>query len=380
MNCNEAQDLFSPILDGEAAPQTRAAFEKHLAACPDCREAFARFSQVSELYTELPPVKAPSGFTTRVLHALDAIDAEGGHPMERAPGARRPRGRRRWFWGPRTFAFAAAAMLVAGLGIVLLVSLPETDRTMLSKAGLAGESSAAGKLGAPQRRGMPLDTHQAGPEKRAGNMGVLEDRAENAGPPPGPPAAAPPETKLQAEIAPAPAPAPDAVETPPARHPMPQAASPPAPPPQPKLSPSEQRAAEAAGAPRPAPEETADAGTEAPEEAAEEEMRFGRSLERAQPKTERLREQQAEPVPGEGLPRAVVAGRAFVREGQVWKQDDYAGEPLYRLSRESTFYRKLVAEHPAVRQFAALGPTVIFEAHGRWYRLTRETPDSTATP
>ncbi len=407
MDCSEAKDLFSPILDGEAAPEVRQAFEKHLAACPDCREAFAQFSRLSELYAGLPPVNAPHGFSARMGRALDAVEAEeaeeakgvGGaredRKLWRGPGGAGDRGRRAGVWGPRAFALAAAAVLVAGFGVIAVLSLPDVDRTMLSKAELAQEAASA------EGKGKPVEARR-GSEPKLGRNALREEPAETdapvaevreaPAPAPPPPSAPPPVPAPEPAFQAAPAPTTTTAPPPPAPPRMDETRSTSAPPPSllegravPESAPPVPQERRTRGrALAPLGRVTVGAPPDVQSEAAREEAGAPPAPERleagdvqAEEAVPILGSKEAAPAPAEGLPRAVVQDRVFVREGEVWRQEEYAGETAQVLLRDSTFYRKLVAEHPELRRVAALGPVVIFEVRGRWYRLTR---GETASP
>lgn len=69
-------------------------------------------------------------------------------------------------------------------------------------------------------------------------------------------------------------------------------------------------------------------------------------------------------------PSAVeVAGRTFILEKGVWRQEDYANETAVPLARESSRFETLAELHPEVKAFAALGPRVIFYSSDIWYDL-----------
>jgi hypothetical protein len=96
MNCLECQDLLQRRLDGLPVPD-RAALDRHLAACPECRERHAAVAVLEEGLRALPRPQAPADLAGRTA-ALVLQD--------------RARRRRRRVW----VAVALAAGLLLAVG------------------------------------------------------------------------------------------------------------------------------------------------------------------------------------------------------------------------------------------------------------------------
>jgi anti-sigma factor RsiW len=111
-DCENVRPLLIPFLDGEVTPRTRLAIEKHLAACPACRnerDALARSWDALGLYE---PPKVGEGFTASVMARVREGGADPA-PAQAGTGPGRPR---RWL---RRLAWAAAACLAVGIGVGL---------------------------------------------------------------------------------------------------------------------------------------------------------------------------------------------------------------------------------------------------------------------
>jgi hypothetical protein len=66
MNCLECQDLLQRRLDGLPIPD-RTALERHLAACPECRERHAAVALLEEGLRALPQPQAPADLAGRTV-------------------------------------------------------------------------------------------------------------------------------------------------------------------------------------------------------------------------------------------------------------------------------------------------------------------------
>lgn len=116
-------------------PEDRAAFESHLAGCPDCRAQVASYREVAgALALGAPALEAPAALRARVL-----AQARGVRPItSRQP---LPAGdRRAWL------ATAAALVLALALGALYLAERSEHDDVLASSA------EAHLKLAAAQER------------------------------------------------------------------------------------------------------------------------------------------------------------------------------------------------------------------------------------
>ena len=130
MNCTEARDEFSALLDGELAPDRQAAVEAHLAECTSCLRELDKLQRVDALYSQLHPRQTPADFEDRVSQALR-------EKTVRLAGRGLARKR---FWP----VLAAAATLVAVSGIVWL-TLQKLDESRTLIAGRAGGAAPRGE-------------------------------------------------------------------------------------------------------------------------------------------------------------------------------------------------------------------------------------------
>jgi anti-sigma factor RsiW len=105
MNCERAESLIAPFLDGALRHWRRWGLARHLAACPSCAHALddAR-RQADAMRIAIPRHRAPPALAARIGTTLAR---EASHATPRAPGFRAA-------W--RTVAPAAAALL---LGVAL---------------------------------------------------------------------------------------------------------------------------------------------------------------------------------------------------------------------------------------------------------------------
>ncbi len=72
MNCFEARELFSPLMDGEISPNKITALEAHLAVCESCQQEWQEWEAISSALknTALPVFPAPIGFSARVMENI----------------------------------------------------------------------------------------------------------------------------------------------------------------------------------------------------------------------------------------------------------------------------------------------------------------------
>src|SRR5262245_5989505 len=106
MNCLECQELLQRRLDGEPL-QDRAELDRHLVACPECRERHAAAQVLADGLKLLPRAAPPEGLAQRLA--------------ARVLGDRAVRLRRR-VWGG--VALAASLLLAAMAGYLWLVPGP----------------------------------------------------------------------------------------------------------------------------------------------------------------------------------------------------------------------------------------------------------------
>jgi anti-sigma factor RsiW len=106
MNHDEIAELLSDYHDNELAAGERAAVDRHLATCADCRRELARYRRVDEalLAQSVPPTPAQTAaFRRTMLEQLESPSAVGAFAA--------------WMASPRiavpAFALALAALIVA---------------------------------------------------------------------------------------------------------------------------------------------------------------------------------------------------------------------------------------------------------------------------
>ena len=79
MNCHDARDLLSALLDEALDPSERALVQAHLEGCADCRRELDGLRSTVSLLSRVERARAPVGFVDKVLAEV--------HP---APWYRRP--------------------------------------------------------------------------------------------------------------------------------------------------------------------------------------------------------------------------------------------------------------------------------------------------
>lgn len=114
MNCERAQEFYSDYVEGTLSASVRAALQRHLAACAECRQAMEAFRATWEGLDAVPPVEPPPDLAWRVLHQLRQ------QRLERIAAARRrpPSWWERiaaWRPLPVAMATALATLLIVGL-------------------------------------------------------------------------------------------------------------------------------------------------------------------------------------------------------------------------------------------------------------------------
>ena len=125
MNCRHTKSRLSRYLDGEMSVTERERIESHVNACPACRKALEQLQSVSESLAQLPsPPDVPQGFAER-LRSLAAQQA----PVQQAILSFHDLLTR-----PMRFAAAAVLMLGLGLGAVLSLDLNRTGAAQKNQA------------------------------------------------------------------------------------------------------------------------------------------------------------------------------------------------------------------------------------------------------
>jgi len=179
MECAAVREEFSALIDGELAPEQRAAVEAHLSQCSGCLRELERIKRIDVLYRGLAPQTAPICFEEGVNRAVLAASGTG----------RRPRMR---LWPRFLPVLAAAALLLVVLGATVLrtgrdaarmaqttsepaaqamrlevAKQPEAARYMSPDRAVAGDGATA--------------TAGASPEAKVGEKVAMESLGSEAG-------------------------------------------------------------------------------------------------------------------------------------------------------------------------------------------------------
>ncbi|MBI4662984.1 MAG: zf-HC2 domain-containing protein [Verrucomicrobia bacterium] len=115
MRCAAVRKELNRYLDAELAPKAREEVERHLTACPACREALAQLQGVSGLWAALETPRMPEGFADRVMR--EARQRTGSRPRQawHWPWLR-------WWWEQSlAMRAAAASTVVAGLAVGVIM-------------------------------------------------------------------------------------------------------------------------------------------------------------------------------------------------------------------------------------------------------------------
>jgi len=113
MNCHDARELLSALVDGELTPDDQRQVEAHLAGCADCRKERERLGSTIVLLGQLDRPRAPVGFVDRVLEAVQP-----------KPWYRRLLGSLFLPLSVKVPAEAAAVLLVGGLAVFVFQRTP----------------------------------------------------------------------------------------------------------------------------------------------------------------------------------------------------------------------------------------------------------------
>jgi len=197
MNCADAAERITALVDGELPPGEREALERHLAGCAACREARAAEEAVAARVRALGRPPLPDGFRESVL---DRIRAEPAAAPRAPAGRLLPMGP--WLAAGAAAAAAALAMVYfgspdrAGGPPVALRAAPAAED---GDAGARLVAAADARAPADPAAGRGLDSAAAeesgdrGPEDRSAPAGAARgDDAPEPVPEPSPAPAAPP--------------------------------------------------------------------------------------------------------------------------------------------------------------------------------------------
>jgi anti-sigma-K factor RskA len=124
----------------------RAGFERHLAACAECRAEVSSLREASGLLAETAVTEPPAALRDRVLADIATV-----RPLPPETPAARPAAARRQHRRGRRFLVAAASVVILGAGATVVWQQPWQDET--SQAPTASQEV----LSAPDARSTSLD-------------------------------------------------------------------------------------------------------------------------------------------------------------------------------------------------------------------------------
>lgn len=81
MKCSKAHKLLSPYVDGELEAGGRGELESHIKTCGECARRLGELLEMRNLFAGTEELRAPYGFTTRVMAHIKA-----SHAREKRPG------------------------------------------------------------------------------------------------------------------------------------------------------------------------------------------------------------------------------------------------------------------------------------------------------
>ncbi|MCD6288705.1 MAG: zf-HC2 domain-containing protein [Candidatus Hydrogenedentes bacterium] len=118
MECDRIKDMMSPFLDGELNEQDERSVREHLDMCAECRKDMADLRRVSTLYRNLADPEPPTDFNDRVYAAIGRIKL----------------GRTRSRLFPVTVLASAATLVLLASAIFVLNQRPATEKSQIAKA------------------------------------------------------------------------------------------------------------------------------------------------------------------------------------------------------------------------------------------------------
>jgi hypothetical protein len=118
MNCHDARELFSALIDEMLTREERADVYGHLATCAECRRELAAIERTVSLVRGARPVRAPAGFVDRVVAAARPTPWY----VRAARAALLP-------WPVKLPLGAAAVLLVGGLAVLMFRGSQEQQST-----------------------------------------------------------------------------------------------------------------------------------------------------------------------------------------------------------------------------------------------------------
>ena len=151
LECDHIRNEFSALLDNELNPEDRELVEEHLSDCSECLRELHGYKVVSDAYRDHHPVKAPEDFEARFHAAIAPI------------GRKRSLSWQRW-----SLAAAAGFILVAGLTFwqsrATLMQSSTSELALSSPADRASAPEAAPAADAPQSVMFQAPAEGAAPE------------------------------------------------------------------------------------------------------------------------------------------------------------------------------------------------------------------------
>lgn len=149
MNCHDARELFSALIDETLTREERADVYGHLATCADCRRELTAIERTVALVRGTTPARAPVGFVDGVVAAVRPTPwyVRAGRAILLPWPVKLPLG-------------AAALLLVGGLAVLLFRGTQEQQRASYDakeSPGLA-DRSAPPVPAAPPATSAPDDT------------------------------------------------------------------------------------------------------------------------------------------------------------------------------------------------------------------------------
>jgi len=117
MNCHDAREMLSALVDGELTPDEQSRVDAHVAECADCRKEHERLGSTIALLRQLDRPRAPVAFVDRVLEVVQP-----------KPWYRRWLGSLFLPVSVKLPAEAAALLLVGGLAIFVFQRTPELQQ------------------------------------------------------------------------------------------------------------------------------------------------------------------------------------------------------------------------------------------------------------
>jgi hypothetical protein len=106
MRCHRAQRDLSEYVDGSLAGRKRARLERHLAACPACRQVLEDFRAITDVAPALAGPELRASVWPRIRARLEALEMEPSRAGVPVPG------RRAFGWGMPALKFAGVAAII----------------------------------------------------------------------------------------------------------------------------------------------------------------------------------------------------------------------------------------------------------------------------